>query len=236
MRHIIKRNKSLKRVKDMTIILLSAGVETRSKSQGSVCLIDVNNSLLLDYQIDTIRKIFEKCEIIPVVGFESSKIVKRLHNRVRFVENQKYEETNSAESLRLGLNATTNENILIIHGNMIFDPSLFEEHSFFKPFVLYRKEEDSGKVGLVENDQNLESMNYGLEKRWLNILFSSGSLTTTLRKELNKESRGNRMMHEIINLSLKKHEIASYPSDKPIVEINNYRKQRNEVITIVQNQ
>lgn len=224
--------KRSKRVKDLVIILLSAGSESRAKGLGSPALFDVGKSYLIDYQINVLMSIFEKCTIIPVLGFQSDLILSRMETKIGVLENQIYEDSNTSETLRIALNATTSDNLLIIHGNMMFDRGIFDNHSFFKPFVLYDERLSSNKVGLIENDEVLESLSYGLDKTWCNILFTCGSATQTLRQIVCKNKLHNRTMFEDINDLIKTEKVYAYQNNKPIVELNN----KHALANIVKNE
>jgi len=238
MKHTIRQNNPTRKVKDISIILLSAGIEDRAKGQGTPCLFDVGSVVMLDYQIDTLNKIFAKCEIIPVIGFQSSKIINRIHNKIGVVENQLYSETNCVESLRLGVNSTVSDNILIIHGNTIFNQGVFVDHSFSKPFVLYDEDgvmkEDN--VGLISNNGVLNNMYYGLDKKWCNILYTTGKATKELRSVINKEKYSKKLMYEVVNEVIKLTKIYTYKnSGNNLLEVNNFREQKHAINNIVKN-
>jgi hypothetical protein len=237
MKHVIKQNHPNRRVKDISVILLSAGIEDRAKGQGTPCLFDVGSVSMLDYQIDTLNKIFEKCEIIPVIGFQSSKILKRLHNKVGVVENQMFHDTNCVESLRLGINSTVSDNILIIHGNTAFNQNIFVNHSFSRSFIIYDDDDnmkESG-VGIISNSGILSNMYYGLDSKWCNILYTTGKSTKALRSLVNKEKCSKKVMYEVINDLIKLTKIHTCKNvGKNILEVNNYREQIREVHNIIQ--
>lgn len=232
MKHVIKRRNKVRKIRNLCVILLCAGIEDRAKTQGSPALFDIDNSLLLDYQIDVLRKIFAKCRILPVVGFESEKVLASTHNEVEVVENQIYEETGTSESLRLALSATTSDNVLIIHGNTLFNQDVFVDVNFTHPFVLYSKKE-SDKVGVTENDGKLENMSYGLDKKWSNIFFSNKETTKKLKRKLIPNKYTNRLMHEEINDLLETNRIYAFEEFSETLEINNYKVQKNEINNII---
>ena len=108
--------------KQLTVIIPAAGMGHRMKSYGPKCLLPVNQTnTIIDKIISNVRKSYEFCDIIVVVGFESERIIKTLDRRVRIVENHSYEETNIVESIRLGINNSINDNALIIYGELIFN-------------------------------------------------------------------------------------------------------------------
>ena len=107
--------------KNTTAVILSAGVGYRMKSYGPKCLLktDLGKSIL-EHQIETVSLCLPKSDIIVVLGFECDKAIKVLDKRSRVVENQLYEETNTAESLRLALNNGVRDSVLIMHGDLKF--------------------------------------------------------------------------------------------------------------------
>jgi len=237
MKHVIRQTNPTRKVKDISVILLSAGVEDRAKGQGTPCLFDVGSTVMLDYQIDTLNKIFAKCTIIPVIGFQSGKIISRLHNKIGVIENQLFSDTNSVESLRLGINSTTSDNVLIIHGNTIFNQSVFVDHSFNKSFVMYDDKDamKEGCVGIISNNGMLNNMYYGLKDKWCNILYTTGKTTKLLRNLINKEKFSNKVMYEVINELIKNTKIYTYRNaGNNVLEINNFREQKNAINNIIQ--
>jgi len=106
-REITTSIKSSNNKNDMAIIILSAGIGARIKSNEPRSLIKIGNKTLVEHQIDTINNTIDNQEIIGVFGYAIEKIIKKIAGKLRVVENQVYQETNNSESLRLAVNNTS---------------------------------------------------------------------------------------------------------------------------------
>jgi choline kinase len=73
-----------------------------------------------------------------VVGFQAEKVRARLQGRagVRFVENPRFMETNTAKSMLLGLQAMPPGRVVTLNGDVVFDPGVL-------PLVLDRPDATS---------------------------------------------------------------------------------------------
>ena len=127
--------------KDMAVVILSAGIGNRIKSNEPRSLIKIGNKTLLEHQIDLINNNFEKHEIIGVFGYEIEKIIRKIHGKIRVVENQIYENTNNSESLRLAVNNTNKKNIMFFHGDLYFNDAMFKSIDFKKSFLIVDRKE-----------------------------------------------------------------------------------------------
>jgi len=230
MKHISRHN--VKKIKNFAVILLSAGIEDRAKGQGPSPLFKVGGTYLLDHQISAIRAVFGKCDIIPVVGFDSRKVISKIETKIGVIENQLYEETNSPESLRLALNATTAEAVLIIHGNVIFNKELFQPHSFQKSFILY-EDYTSEKVGITF-DKYVENFSYGLNNTWANVAYLNDKTLNETRDVLNRLDAPC-MLFEAFNKVISRGcRILPVENKKLILEINDYKGQESEILNFMQ--
>ena len=79
---------------------------------------------------------FSEPNILVCVGVESQKIMKRFSGEVSFIENQIYKETGSFETFRLLVNACTDENMLLIHGDLYFDANILCDAYFSRSFIV----------------------------------------------------------------------------------------------------
>ena len=133
-REITTRVKSKNNKDDMAVIILSAGVGSRIKSNEPRSLIKIGSKTLIEHQIDLINNNLVNHEIIGAFGYAIEKIIKKIHGKIRVVENQVYEDTNNSESLRLAVNNTNKNNIMFFHGDLYFNDSIFKNIDFKKSF------------------------------------------------------------------------------------------------------
>ena len=100
---------------DLSVAILCGQPIPRMKSYGSISLTTVNGNPLIIEQINQIRQVFKKCEILVSVGFESSKIIKHIPD-VRIIENQLFDTTTDSEELRLIMNNIVNDGGELVKG------------------------------------------------------------------------------------------------------------------------
>ena len=100
-------NRFIQKIKKDNLItsvgIISAGIGNRIKSNEPRCLLKVGGRTLLEHQISLIKNIFASPKIIVGLGVAADKIIKKLGTEVRYVENQLYENTGSAETISHGL-------------------------------------------------------------------------------------------------------------------------------------
>lgn len=158
---------------DVTVILLAAGIGRRMKHYGAKSLLDYDEAKLIDHQLATIRQALPEAEIILVVGFKSQDIIDYVPDDVRIVENIRFEETNTVESLRLAINNSTRSNLLLIHGDMAFSKEAISFQGELENFMVIDKDKMIGndKIGVVHEDDKVVNLSYGLPVKWGQIVY-----------------------------------------------------------------
>lgn len=188
------------------VIILAAGAGARTRSYEPRCLLKYNGKTLLDYQLSAIQANLFKYEVCIVGGIEANKIIKKLDKNVRFVENQKHDETNSGESLRLAVNNSLLNNILFFHGDLIFHDKILSNINFDKSFILVDSSEkiSEKEVGVTIVNNKLTVMTYNLPTKWCQIAYFNKNETEILRKLLIKQDFETKhlLTFEIINKML----------------------------------
>lgn len=187
----------------LQVIILAAGAGSRTKSYEPRCLLKYKNKVILDSQIEIIKNRFTKSEITVVGGIEGYKIIKRLEKDMRFVENQIHEDSNSGESLKLGINNSIIDNILFLHGDLVFSESILNKIDMDKSCLLI---DNSGKiedkeVGVTVVNGKATVLSYNLPTKWCQIAYLSQNETNILRKLLVRTDFNTRYLltFEIIN-------------------------------------
>lgn len=206
---------------DITFVLLSGSVPYGMKSFGPHPLFKLENSTLLDIQIDIINKTFVNCEIILVTGYLADKVIKKRPDNVRIIENQLYETTNECEQMRLAINNTNNENIIFISGNMLFNEKTLSVIDRNKSCLVYETSNQISReeIGLSVTNNIVTSMSYAIdENKWCNIAYFNNKILEKI-KYLTSEKRNRKMfMFEIIDSILDKTEIYGVTSPDIIVK------------------
>lgn len=227
-----KKNKEKKCQDFITVILLCDSSGYRMKSYGPISLICVNNTKLIDLQIQCIKNAFENFEIILCVGFDAEKICKHIRSQykelpIRIVENQLHNVSNSCESLRLSLNNTTNDKIIICDGNLILTSDCLKNIDIQSSCVLVEKTPcENLEIGLnIDDKKRAQHFSYGASNIWSEIIFLKGfDIIESLRRIITKYDSKTRFVFESINELIKmKYEIKSITNTSNIIKINNIK-------------
>tara|TARA_R110000824_G_scaffold20413_1_gene76876 strand:+ start:738 stop:1451 length:714 start_codon:yes stop_codon:yes gene_type:complete len=216
------------------IALLCAGAGNRIRSNEPRSLIKIGDKCLLQWQLDTLNSLFSSPNILVGVGIESQRVFKKFSGQIAFIENQLYETTGSFETFRLLVNASADNSILLIHGDLYFDKKILESADFSKSFVI---EDVSGniadrEVGITSVNSKVSILSYGLEKKWAQISFFTGKEMSMLRQICSKvgEESKTLLTFEIINSIINKGGIFKVhkPDDGFIIEIDCMKDIKNE--------
>lgn len=168
-------------------IILAAGAGARTRSYEPRCLLKYEGETLLERQISSIQKRFVKSEISVVGGIEGSKIIRKIGKSARYVENQIFDDSNSGESLRIGINNSLIDNILFLHGDLIFDEKILNCIDTNHSCILI---DSSGKieekeVGITTDvSGNASILSYDLPVKWCQIAYFNQIEVGILRKIL----------------------------------------------------
>jgi choline kinase len=185
------------------VIILSAGVGTRTRSYEPRCLLKYKGQAIVDNQLDVIYNKFNKCEISIVGGFDIYKIIKKVGKNARIIENQLFDTTNSAESLRLGVNNSKLDNILFLHGDLVISPEIFDTVDLDQSFLLIDKSNkfEEKEVGVTIVDNKASVLSYTLPVKWCQIAYFTGNEANILRKLLVKPDYNTKYLltFELIN-------------------------------------
>jgi len=108
-------------------IILAAGVGSRLRPLTDdlpKCLLEVGGLTLIDRQVQTLARC-GVTDVIAVVGYRSDRMRKHLGDHVRYVDNERYETTNSLYSLWLARDELVS-GTLILNSDVLAVPLLFE--------------------------------------------------------------------------------------------------------------
>ncbi|MBI3652033.1 MAG: phosphocholine cytidylyltransferase family protein [Acidobacteria bacterium] len=106
-------------------IVLAAGKGLRlNGATGNTpkCLMEIGGGTLLERQIHTLRN----CgitDIVVVVGYQAERVRQSCDGRIRFVENSRFDQTNSLYSLWLARQALA-EGFVVLNSDVLFHPQL----------------------------------------------------------------------------------------------------------------
>ncbi len=111
----------------MKAIILAAGRATRMHSlsdKSPKCLLKINGQTILEHQIQNLNACGIK-EIVVVVGHFADKIKSSFTNRLRYIHNPKYLETNNLFSL-LSAKEELLDGFIYLHSDIIFNYKILE--------------------------------------------------------------------------------------------------------------
>ncbi len=219
---------------DMAIIILSAGIGSRIKSNEPRSLIKIGKKTLVEHQLDVLNSSVKSDEVIGVFGYSIEKIVKKIHGKLRIVENQIYDKTNNSESLRLAVNNTDKKNILFFHGDLYFNDKTFLDLNYKKSFLLVDRKGmiKSKEIGVTIQNNKATILAYGLPTKWCQIAFITGKELRILKNILSKlnGSQKKLLSFEIINnmISMGANFECYEPKEMSVIEIDCIKDLKNE--------
>lgn len=186
----------------ITVLILGSIPCDRMRTVSSVSMLPINaQQNVLDIQLEAIKTVFPKCEIVMTVGHRKEEIIRKKPSYVRIVENLNYESLAQNEDLRLGVNNITTKNTLIFPGNIIFDSSAIQQFKHNKSMTLFDKNNqfNDNSLSVIDNNGVLENITYGLPKKWTYMTFLVEKELSILRKIVNTKSKEKYCLHESIN-------------------------------------
>jgi choline kinase len=190
-------------INPIQVIILAAGVGSRTKSYEPRCLLKYGNKTILDNQLNIFKNKFNNAEISVVCGFDTHRMIRKIDKRARVVENTNYENTNNGESLRLGINNSMLDNIIFLHSDLIISDTLFDKVSFDKSFIFVDSQNkfDDKEVGVTIVNNKANILSYSLPTKWCQIAYLNQNETAILRKLLMKPEINSKILltFEIIN-------------------------------------
>lgn len=108
-------------------IILAAGNGSRLRpltSDRPKCLLDVGGRALIDHQVDALGR-FGVTDIVVVLGYCRDKVRRHLEGTARYIENPRFDSTNSLYSLWLA-REELRTGALILNSDVLAPPALFE--------------------------------------------------------------------------------------------------------------
>lgn len=226
----VKQNSQQNTKSLISVILLCDSPGYRMKSYGPASLISFNDKRLIDIQIEAIQKNFPIYEIIISVGFEAERIYKYIrqkyrHINIRTVENQIFSTSNSSESMRIALNNTNNDKILICDGSLHFTADVLSQIPQNISSVLTQNKNDNLEIGVNINEQNYaEYFSFGASSSWSEICFLHNyDYIESLRKILLSYDKNKFAFEALNDLITTKHNLINIDNQYNIYKINNLK-------------
>jgi len=109
------------------VIILAAGIGSRLGHNIPKALVKLDSTTtILQSQINSLNKYVGLSELIIVTGYKKDLITQK-YKDLNYTENHSYASTNTSKSLLKGLEMIdTDEDIIYINGDVIFDPEIIQ--------------------------------------------------------------------------------------------------------------
>jgi len=149
-------------------------------------LMEYAGSEILNYQLDVIHAFCYDPEIIIVGGHKINKVLKfDRRSEYCIVENVIYDVSNSAEDVRIGINASLSPLVFFLRGEFV--PSYFSFEKLYdaeNSATLYKEIKANG-VGLIQDRlNNIRSFTFKSNKKFLGLTKLSKPDVARLKKKV----------------------------------------------------
>ena len=105
----------------MKVVILAAGIGSRlGKAYPKTLTYLKDGKSILSHQIDGLCQYVNRDDIYIVVGYKKE-IIMEVFPDLSHIDNDRYDETNTSQSLLIALNLIADEDILWLNGDIVFD-------------------------------------------------------------------------------------------------------------------
>ena len=186
-------------MQQLNALIIAAEVTKGMKSMGSKSLLKLKNSILvIEYQINELRKHYKNIDITIATGFESEKMIKALScYGVKFLHNDKYTTTNQGKSIIDYIDTTTTSKLLIITSGILFKNGFGEMTNDSCVFILDKPKPDF-TIG-CHNDSDIFYLFYDLPDKWSECVLLNSQTLLILRELVKVQDLNQMYLFEIMN-------------------------------------
>jgi CTP:phosphocholine cytidylyltransferase-like protein len=160
---------------NINFLSLAANVGKRIKSKEPRAALSVRGIPLVLRQYNTIKKDTDgNFKLSVAAGYKHNKIKKIIKNtEIDLYVNPNYASTNQAESIRIYLENNEANNVMIIHGDLLFSTI---RYNYSESFVVYDTDNNfrDDEVGLNIQNGYINNMSYGLDTKWSQMFYVAG--------------------------------------------------------------
>ncbi len=173
--------------------------------------VSLGAETVIGRQLRLAKTFFSPAKNIVVVGFSAVEFSRRLPLSTHLVLNKNWRHTNMAYSTALGLERSTAERSLVIHGDMVFARELLGSLPGKGSFVVVAKQPDPppgrprkkprrpDEVGVSVQDGEATRFAYGLTPKWAHVLCLTAGDRREFVKLAMERTRSHHFTHEILN-------------------------------------
>jgi len=207
----------------LDILLLVPEITKGMKSLGSKALLGIKNStVVLDYQIQQLKKIDQNANIFIGTGFESDKIRKAIakYSKVEIIENKNYATTNQAKLIQLFIDQKSSHNDLLIVSNGILFKNSCIKYSNGSKIFLIDKPKTNFNIG-CNNSEMLHYLFYDLPTPWSECVLFDSQTVWQIGNICSSQNIDQLFLFELINILIEKYDVAF---DKKFIPKQNIMK------------
>lgn len=172
---------------NVVVAILGASKAPRMGNYGAKLSIGMpDNQTLLHHELGFVQRIWSPSEVYVSVGYDADRVLAKRPPGVRFIENNRWEDTGEVEELRLILNCCNPEKLIIILGDIYISnvgviPNVAESYS------LSLEGDDVNQIGVKDEDGHLNLFSFLFTSKFLGIVQLSGVELGLIRKLINRE-------------------------------------------------
>ncbi len=173
------------------------------KSVGAKALLKINNTSIIEHQINQLKSINRNIKINIITGFEHEKIKKTLskYRNINIIYNQQYETTNQSMGLKLLFENKKNiEKLFWLSSGVLFKPKSINNTSTKKQSKIFLLDKPKNNFNLgCSNTEAIEYIFYDLPYVWSECLFLNEEATIKLRSMLGSYNINQMFFFELVN-------------------------------------
>jgi bifunctional N-acetylglucosamine-1-phosphate-uridyltransferase/glucosamine-1-phosphate-acetyltransferase GlmU-like protein len=182
------------------ILILVPEATKGMKSIGSKALLKIYHDItLIDYQIMYCKKFYKNSSITVLTGFENEKIKKQIkkYKSVSILHNDKYNDSNQAQSLMHYIITKKPSNLLLINNGVLLKEKL--PISQKTALFVLPKNKDGFSIG-IQDPTKVEYLFYGLKHQWSECIFMNNRTIKSIQKLSKLYKLDHLYIFELVNL------------------------------------
>lgn len=158
-----------------------------------------NGESILERQLSLIDDAFNSYEVILVTGYQAEKVMNATPRHVVKIENTDYKTTNIVRSIGLGLRAATTDNVVILHGDVVFNKQCLRAPFDLDSFAIISQSLKTDEVGCTVNNGMVEHIFYDLPLHWSQIIYLTGKDLNIFSKIVWNKENSHLYHFEVLN-------------------------------------
>jgi hypothetical protein len=191
-----------KRIEEkITVLLIGSNPCDGLKSKPAIGTLSINSHYpVIDCQAAAILSAFPNADIINVAGHDVNRLVRFRPRDVRIVENQNFKSTGEMEDIRMGLNSSTTDSILIISNNILFNTDTLRQLKMNSSCIIVGpKNLKKDKIGLTHINYWAENIAFGIGNSIYNFIYLKQPELSIMRRSANAKNRKTSYLFEGIS-------------------------------------